>query len=130
MRHPLYSDDPLFTPEQLSFRNTVRKFAGSEIAPGYLERAKSRDYPWDVYRRFGELGILGLPLPVAYGGQGQRDFVAMGLAVEEIAYADFNVAAPPTGAWVAGMMLEQYAQPKIAERWLPTLISGEAIICL
>jgi alkylation response protein AidB-like acyl-CoA dehydrogenase len=47
-------------PAQLAVRDSVRTFARAELAPGYLTRAKSTVFPWDVHRRIADLGVYGL----------------------------------------------------------------------
>ncbi len=81
-----------WTEDQAAVRDLVRKVARDEIAPGYLERAQASAFPWDVHRQLGRLGVLGLLAGPGYSQLDQADFVAAGLAVEELAYADVNVA--------------------------------------
>ena len=56
------------SPEHDLFRQTAREFAEKEIAPGYLERSKSDDFPWELYRLLGSHGFLGLSLLAVAGG--------------------------------------------------------------
>ena len=56
---------------------TVRDFAQKEVAPVIKEHDRKQEpIPW-VLGRMGELGLLGLPFPVRYGGQGM-DYIAWG----------------------------------------------------
>src|SRR4051812_50144202 len=79
-------------PDQLAVRDSVRKFARAELAPGYLERAKSSVFPWDVHRRIADLGVFGLLAGPDHNPLEREDFQATGLAAEELAYADFYLA--------------------------------------
>ena len=48
------------TPEQETFRDSVRRFAEKHLAPGALARAHAADYPWDVARLMAKQGLLGI----------------------------------------------------------------------
>ena len=66
------------------FLRNVREFCQTELAPGYLERAKKHEFDMETYKKLADFGLLGFMLPEEYGSQGDAmDFVAMGLAVEE-----------------------------------------------
>ncbi|MCM3489452.1 acyl-CoA dehydrogenase [Alkalihalophilus pseudofirmus] len=74
------------TKEQKMIRDMVRDFAQNEIAPGAEERDASAEFPEDIFKKIGELGLLGIPFPEEYGGSG-GDTVSYALAVEEIGRA-------------------------------------------
>jgi alkylation response protein AidB-like acyl-CoA dehydrogenase len=76
--------DILLTPEQRQIRDMVRDFAESEIRPGVVAREKGGEFPHEVVRRMGELGLLGMMIPEEYGGSG-LDALSYALAVEEVA---------------------------------------------
>src|SRR3954447_17554778 len=80
------------TPEQEGLRASVRSFARREFAPTYLTRAQSTEFPWKALRSLSELGLLQLLCPPEHGGPDEPAYVASGIAVEELAYADFNIA--------------------------------------
>ena len=73
-----------FTDEQELFRRTVREFAQKEVAPKIREYERKGQFPWEIYRKMGKAGLLGLRLPKEYGGQ-EADATAMAIAVEELA---------------------------------------------
>ncbi|SKA01120.1 Acyl-CoA dehydrogenase [Enhydrobacter aerosaccus] len=62
--------DFTFTPEQEELRRTVRRFADSELAPLVREAEESETFPRQLFRRFGELGLVGVRYPAADGGSG------------------------------------------------------------
>ncbi|WP_078390806.1 acyl-CoA dehydrogenase family protein [Shouchella patagoniensis] len=76
----------ILTKDQTMVRDMVRQFARKEIAPLAPELDKDSRFATDVFKKMGELGILGIPFPEAYGGSG-GDTVSYALAVEEIGYA-------------------------------------------
>jgi len=72
------------TEDQARIRDAVREFAAAEIAPGVAEREKNETFPREILARLGEMGILGMMVPEAYGGAG-ADALSYILAVEELA---------------------------------------------
>lgn len=80
-----------YTEEQLMIRDMVRDFAESEIRP----RSHSIDYegnfPRDLIRKMGELGLMGLIIPEEYGGAG-ADQISYALAIEELSRISASVA--------------------------------------
>ena len=68
-----------FNEEHELFRKIVREFARKEIASRIREFEKRGEYPWELQRKIGQMGLIGLPLPKEYGGQG-ADAVTVGVA--------------------------------------------------
>ena len=59
-----------FTEEQLMFRDSVYKYAKKEIAPLAEEADLKSEFSMEVWRKLGEMGLLGLPFPEELGGSG------------------------------------------------------------
>src|SRR5258706_15965279 len=74
-----------FTDAPDELRLHIRKFLTSEVQP-HLEEWEETTFPDSIFKRFGELGFLGLRYPPEYGGQGGDYFTAVGLS-EEMAKA-------------------------------------------
>ncbi len=70
------------TAEHDALRETVRDFVGRELRPHADEWEAARHFPDSVFRRMGELGLLGLRFPAEYGGQDGSYWAAMVLAEE------------------------------------------------
>ncbi len=83
--------DSQMTDEHLLIRQMVRDFAEKEIAPRAEEIDATDEFPADLFRRMGELGILGIPFPEAEGGSG-GDYIGLIIAMEEIARVSGSVA--------------------------------------
>ena len=113
-----------FTDEQEEFRTTLRDFAQKELAPGYRGRAAKVDFPFDVQKQLGDLGVLGIGLPGEFGGTGEEDPLLLGLAAEALAYGDVNVASAPVLLGLVGSQLAKGSR-EVQETYLPGLISGE-----
>lgn len=80
-----------FAPEQDAFRAFVREFARSEILPHVALWDEKEQMPWAAINKMGEAGLLGIIAPKRLGGQ-ERDYISLGIAVEEIARVDNSCA--------------------------------------
>ena len=117
------------TQEQQMTRKMVRDFAQKEIAPVIKEYDRKQEPIPFMLKRMGELGILGLPFPVHYGGQGM-DFLAWGLACEELEAVDTHlrvVMSVHTG--LCSMTLFQWGTEDQKQKFLVPLAKGEKIGC-
>jgi len=78
------------TEEQKLTRQTVREFAEKEIAPRSLEFDETQEFPLDLMRKLGNMGMLGVLFPPEYGGAGLKaiDYV---LIIEELARVDGSI---------------------------------------
>jgi cyclohexanecarboxyl-CoA dehydrogenase len=121
--------DLAFSPEQEELLRTLRQFARRDLAPRSAQWDRSGEFPWDAWRRMGELGLLGLRVPAAYGGQ-ESDFVTFGIAMEEIGRGDFSCTYGIQLAGLAGEILGRSATEEIRTRWLPPTARGEAVVAL
>ncbi|MCX6034688.1 MAG: acyl-CoA dehydrogenase family protein, partial [Chloroflexi bacterium] len=79
------------TEEHVMIKNMVREFAEKEIAPRAEEIDATDQFPADIFKRMGELGLLGIPFAEAYGGAG-GDYISLLIALEEIARVSGTVA--------------------------------------
>jgi len=121
--------DFAFTPEQDELARTVRAFATRELAPRSREWDRTGRFPKETWRRMGELGLLGLRVPVEYGGV-DADFLMVGIAMEETARGDFSCTYGIQLAALAGEILGKNGDPEVCRRWLPPVASGEVAMAL
>ena len=113
--------------EHEALRETVRDFAEREIAPvaGELDRTKA--FPYEIVRKLGELGWMGIPFPEAYGGAG-ADTLAYAVAVEELARVDSSVAITLCAHTSLGTQpVYLFGTEEQKQEWLPRLTSGERL---
>ena len=75
------------TEEQRLFQNMVREFAENEVRPGAMERDEKAEFPFDLCRKAGELGLMGILVPEEFGGAG-LDVTSFAIATEEISRQD------------------------------------------
>jgi cyclohexanecarboxyl-CoA dehydrogenase len=115
--------DFAFSSEQELFRRTVHEFAQKEVAPKIREYERKGQFPWDVYRKMGKAGLLGLRLPKEYGGQ-EADSTTMAIAVEEFARAGWQI---PLGDIMAEI-LYIHGSKQLKDKWLRSLAAGEKML--
>src|SRR5215470_4579771 len=113
--------------EHQALRATVREFAEREVAPvaGELDRTKA--FPYEIVRKLGELGWMGIPFPEAYGGAG-ADTLAYAVVVEELARVDSSVAITLCAHTSLGTQpIYLFGTEEQKREWLPRLCGGELL---
>ncbi len=108
-------------------RRTVRDFCEEVVQPaahGWDERG---EFPHDVVRQLGELGLMGISVPEEYGGAGM-DALAVAVAVEELARSDGSRALTVASHNGLGSgHLRDFGSEAQKRRWLPALARGERL---
>ena len=113
--------------EHEALRDTVRDFAEREIAPVAAELDRTKAFPYEIIRKLGELGWMGIPFPEEYGGAG-ADTLAYTVAVEELARVDSSVAITMCAHTSLGTQpIYLHGDEEQKREWLPLLASGERL---
>lgn len=113
------------TQEQAMIRNLAREFADDVVAPGAGRRDKTGEFPVELVRQMGELGLFGIPFSEEVGGMG-GDTVSYALAVEEISRADASLGITLAAHCSIGMgPVYYFGSKEQKERWLPGAARGE-----
>ncbi len=121
---------PFYRPEHEAFRDTVRRFVRQEIEPNGAAWDEAEEFPRELYRMAGDLGLLGIGFPEEYGGSGQDRFSDL-IVFQELARAGI-------GGLCAGLFSHKIGAPPIAKRGsdelkarvLPPVLAGDRICAL
>ncbi|TNC26535.1 acyl-CoA dehydrogenase family protein [Amycolatopsis alkalitolerans] len=113
--------------ETVALQQMCREFAAKEIAPYAAEWSEAAHFPTEVFRKLGELGLMGMLVDEAYGGAnaGLVSYVAV---MEALGEADQSVAS----AWnahstIATLPLARFGSDEQKKRWLVPLATGEKL---
>jgi len=128
--HPdFYLMDDLLSEEHKMVRSAVRDFVKKEISPYIESWAENAYFPYDIVKKFGEIGAFGPQLPEKYGCGGM-DYIAYGLIMQEIERGDSGMRST---ASVQGSLvmypIYKFGSEEQRMKYLPKLASGEMLGC-
>ena len=108
-------------------RTTVRDFAEQEIAPFAADWDRTHQFPVEVVRAMGELGLFGIVFPEAWGGGG-GDFAALCVAIEELGRVDQSMGITlSAGVGLGANPIFRFGDDDQKDRWLPDLVAGRSL---
>lgn len=122
-------DKLFFTDEHEMLKSMVQDFAKNEVEPLARELDEKGEFPRDLVKQMGELGLLGIPVPEKYGGAGM-DTIAYTAAVIELAKVDASLAitmAAHTSLGTMPIVLSGSEEQKL--KYVPDLASGKMLGC-
>jgi len=115
------------TEEQKIIQQTIQDFAQNELAPVADELDQAEEFPWKIFKRMAELGLLGMVLPTEYGGSGS-DELSLAIVIEEIAKVCASTADILDSAAIIGTIpIYLWGNEEQKQRFLPALARGERI---
>jgi glutaryl-CoA dehydrogenase len=121
--------DDLLTEEQKLIRSSIRDFVKKEISPYIEDWAQKNHFPYEIVKKFGDVGAFGPQLPEEYGGGG-LDYISYGLIMQEIERGDSGMRST---ASVQGSLvmypIYKFGSEEQRRRFLPKLASGEFLGC-
>jgi butyryl-CoA dehydrogenase len=117
------------TDEQRAVREMARKFAEEYIVPVARDNDVNERFPGDIIEKMGELGLLGGPVPIEYGGAG-LDHISHALITEEIGKACSSVRTTiSVQISLVELSLARWGTEEQKRRYLPAMCSGKLIGC-
>ncbi|MEJ2538748.1 MAG: acyl-CoA dehydrogenase family protein [Gemmatimonadota bacterium] len=116
-----------FTEAHDALRTRVREFALDAIVPVARELDDRSEFPWENVRAMGEMGLLGIPVPREYGGQG-LDYTSYITVVEELARYDASHSITVSAHTTLGSgPILAFGTEAQKERYLPSLATGAVL---
>ncbi len=117
--------DFTLTEEQQAVANLARNWAQKEVRPNIKEWDVRHEFNRDIKRQMTELGLLGLTIPSRYGGTGQ-DYIALGLACEELEYVDTSLRVIlSVHIGLTSLTILTWGSEEQKQRFLTPLAKGE-----
>jgi alkylation response protein AidB-like acyl-CoA dehydrogenase len=121
--------DFALNPEQLELSRAVFEFAREQLNDDLTARDSCGAFSRELWQKCAQFGMLGLPIPVEYGGQGQ-DLLTTIVAMEALGRGCRDnglIFSLNAQMWACQMPLLRYGTEAQKRRWLPKLVSGEVI---
>jgi glutaryl-CoA dehydrogenase len=124
-----YHVDDLLTEEHILIRSSIRDFVKKEISPYIEDWAQKAHFPYEIVKKFGDIGAFGPTIPETYGGGG-LDYISYGLIMQEIERGDSGMRST---ASVQGSLvmfpIYKFGSEEQKKKYLPKLASGEMLGC-
>ncbi len=116
----------LYESEHEMFRRTVRQFIANEVLPEYAKWEEAGITPRAIWRRAGEIGILGTSIPAEYGGAG-GGFLYDAIVMEELGYWAIGAPSWDLHSYIVAPYVVEFGTDEQKGQWLPGMASGEVI---
>jgi glutaryl-CoA dehydrogenase len=128
--HPdFYNIDDLLSDEHKLIRSSIRDFVKREITPYIEDWAQRSIFPYEIVKKFGDMGAFGPTVPTLYGG-GELDYISYGIIMQEIERGDSGMRST---ASVQGSLvmypIYKFGNEDQRKKYLPKLASGEWLGC-
>ncbi|WP_261129516.1 acyl-CoA dehydrogenase [Bacillus sp. Marseille-Q3570] len=115
------------TDEQKMIYKMIREFAEEEVAPGAEQRDKEKRFPVEIFKKLGDLGMMGLPFPEEYGGGG-ADTVSFAIVVEELSRACGSAGITYSAhISLGGAPLHMFGTEEQKKKYLTPICTGESL---
>lgn len=124
-----YNIDDLLNEEHKLIRSSIRDFVKKEISPYIEDWCEKAHFPYEIVKKFGDIGAFGPTIPEQYGGGG-LDYISYGLIMQEIERGDSGMRST---ASVQGSLvmypIYKFGTEEQRNKYLPKLASGEHLGC-
>lgn len=114
------------TVEQQMIKKTLKEFADEVVAPGAIERDKTKQFPLDIFRQLADMGMMGLPFPENYGGAG-ADSISFAIVTEELSRVCASTGITYSAhISLGGAPLNLFGTHEQKEKYLTPICTGES----
>ncbi|MFJ7826816.1 acyl-CoA dehydrogenase family protein [Psychrobacillus sp. NPDC096623] len=114
------------TQEHKMIRKTIREFSDEVVAPGAIERDKTKAFPKEIFKQLADMGMMGLPFSEEYGGAG-ADTVSFAIVTEELSRACASTGITYSAhISLGGAPLNLYGTEEQKQKYLVPVCTGES----
>lgn len=114
------------TQEQQMIKKTVKEFADKVVAPGAIERDRTKQFPTEIFKQLSDMGMMGLPFDEKYGGAG-ADTTSFAIVTEELSRACASTGITYSAhISLGGAPLNLFGTDEQKEKYLAPICSGES----
>lgn len=114
------------TEEQQMIKKMIREFAVEEVAPGAIDRDRTKEFPVEIFKKLSEMGLMGLPFPEKYEGGG-ADTTSFAIVTEELSRACASTGITYSAhISLGGAPINLFGTEKQKEEYLTPICTGES----
>ncbi|PKH08372.1 MULTISPECIES: acyl-CoA dehydrogenase family protein [Planomicrobium] len=114
------------TQEQQMIKKTMKEFADKVVAPGAIDRDRSKEFPTEIFKQLSDMGMMGLPFDEKYGGAG-ADTTSFAIVTEELSRACASTGITYSAhISLGGAPLNLFGTDEQKEKYLAPICSGES----
>ncbi|HSP22328.1 MAG TPA: acyl-CoA dehydrogenase [Planococcus sp. (in: firmicutes)] len=114
------------TQEQQMIKKTLKEFADKVVAPGAIERDRTKEFPTEIFKQLSDMGMMGLPFEEKYGGAG-ADTTSFAIVTEELSRACASTGITYSAhISLGGAPLNLFGTDEQKEKYLTPICAGES----
>ncbi|MFD1030745.1 acyl-CoA dehydrogenase [Metaplanococcus flavidus] len=114
------------TQEQQMIKKTIKEFADKVVAPGAVDRDRSKEFPKEIFKQLSDMGMMGLPFDEKYGGAG-ADTTSFAIVTEELSRACASTGITYSAhISLGGAPLNLFGTDEQKEKYLTPICTGES----
>ncbi len=114
------------TTEQNMLLKTMKEFADEVVAPGAVERDRTKAFPFEIFKQLAEMGIMGLPFPEEFGGAGS-DTISFAIVTEQLSRACASTGITYSAhISLGGAPIHLFGTKEQKEKYLVLICKGES----
>jgi alkylation response protein AidB-like acyl-CoA dehydrogenase len=117
--------DYTLTEEQEQLRRLIEEFATRDAKP-YDEKHGREAFPWELFRKAGELGLAAIPFPTEYGGGG-LDYTSYSIALEEFSRLETPLGSILSVHGLPQLIINKFGTTEQKEKYLPQMARAELL---
>ena len=114
------------TQEQQMIKKTMREFADKVVAPGAVDRDRTKEFPKEAFKQLSDMGMMGLPFDEAYGGAG-ADTTSFAIVTEELSRVCASTGITYSAhISLGGAPLSLFGTEEQKQKYLTPICTGES----